>query len=295
MKKTVLTLTLAASVLALAACGNNSSDEIVAESKAGDITKEQLYQEMKSSAGTQTLQTLVIKSVLADKYKVTDKEVEAEFKKQKDLMGESYEQTIATQGWTEKEFKENYIRILLLQEKAIDISDKDIEAYYERMKKEVKASHILVADEATAKEVKAKLNKGEDFAKLAKKYSTDPGSKEAGGELGWYGPDKMVAEFTDASYSLKKGEISEPIKTTHGYHIIKLEDTREVKDVASLKDSKDEIKQKLAGTEESQNKFMEKAKELIKAADVKIKDKDLKDALKQFLTDDTAEGKTEGK
>ncbi|MGF9977638.1 peptidylprolyl isomerase [Viridibacillus arvi] len=285
MKKTVLSLTLAASVLALAACGNNSSDEVVAESKAGNITKEQLYQEMKSAAGTQTLQTLVIKSVLEDKYKITDKEVEAEFKKQKEAMGESFEQTLAAQGLTEKDFKEDYVRILLLQEKAMDISEKEIEAYYERMKTEVKASHILVADEETAKEVKSKLDKGEDFAKLAKKYSTDPGSKEAGGELGWFGPDKMVAEFTDASYALKKGEISEPVKSTHGYHIIKLEDKRDVKDLPSLEASKNDIKQKIAATEAAQNKFIETTTKLIKEADVKIKDKDLKDALSQFLDD----------
>ncbi|MGE7622663.1 peptidylprolyl isomerase [Viridibacillus sp. NPDC096237] len=288
MKKTVLSLTLAASVLALAACGNNSSNEIVAESKAGNITKEQLYQEMKNSAGTQTLQTLVIKRVLEDKYKITDKEVDAEFKKQKEAMGDTYEQTLATQNLTEKDFKENYIRILLLQEKAMDISEKDIEAFYERMKTEVKASHILVADEATAKEVKSKLDKGGDFTKLAKKYSTDPGSKEAGGKLGWFGPDKMVAEFTDASYALKKGEISGPVKSTHGYHIIKLEDKRDVKDLPSLEASKNEIKQKIAAGDTAQKKFLETATKLIKEADVKIKDKDLKDALSQFLNEDKA-------
>ena len=71
MKKTVLSLTLAASVLALSACGN-ASDEKVATSKVGDVTKDQLYKEMKDSVGDSALQLIIIEKVLSDKYKVSD-------------------------------------------------------------------------------------------------------------------------------------------------------------------------------------------------------------------------------
>ncbi len=89
MKKTVLSLTLAASVLALSACGNASSEN-VATTKVGDVTKDQLYNEMKDSVGKSALQLIIIEKVLSDKYKVSDKDVEAEFKKQKEQMGANY-------------------------------------------------------------------------------------------------------------------------------------------------------------------------------------------------------------
>ncbi|MFJ8263464.1 peptidylprolyl isomerase [Rummeliibacillus sp. NPDC094406] len=284
MKKTVLSLTLAASVLALSACGN-AGNEKVATSKVGDVTKDQLYNEMKDSVGDSALQLIIIEKVLNDKYKVTDKEVDAEFNKQKEQMGSNFEQTLAAQNLTEKSFKRS-IKLNLLQEDAladgVKVSDAEMKAYYEEMKKEVKASHILVADEKTAKEVKAKLDKGEDFATLAKKYSTDTGSQAAGGELGWFGPDKMVPEFTKAAYSLKKGEISEPVKTSYGYHIIKVEDIRDAKVKGTYEDNKAEIKKKLQLQKADQSQLLSKVSKLIKDADVKIEDKDLKDALAQF-------------
>ena len=89
---------------------------------------------------------------------------------------------------------------------------------------EAKASHILVPTENEAKDVAKRLKAGEDFAKLATEVSKDPGSP--GGDLGWFTKDKMVPEFAEAAFKLKKGEISEPIKSQFGWHIIKLEDTR---------------------------------------------------------------------
>jgi len=290
MKKTVLSLTLAASVLALSACGN-AGNEKVATTKVGDVTKDQLYNEMKDSVGDSALQLIIIEKVLNDKYKVSDKEVNAEFEKQKKQMGSSFEQTLAAQNMTEKSFKRS-IKLNLLQEAAladgVKVSDADMKAYYEEMKKELKASHILVADEKTAKEIKAKLDKGEDFATLAKKYSTDTGSKATGGELGWFGPDKMVPEFTKAAYTLKKGEISEPVKTSYGYHIIKLEDIRDAKVTGSYEDNKAAIMKKLQLQKADQSQLLAKVSKLIKDADVKIEDKDLKDALSQFTNSASA-------
>ena len=87
---------------------------------------------------------------------------------------------------------------------------------------EVWARHILVADEATAKDVLNQLAAGADFGTLAAKYSIDTGSKDKGGDLGWFPRGKMVAEFDKAAFSMKIGEISQPIKSTYGYHIIQV-------------------------------------------------------------------------
>ncbi|CAM5776055.1 hypothetical protein LMIY3S_05334 [Labrys miyagiensis] len=91
---------------------------------------------------------------------------------------------------------------------------------------EVHARHILVANEDDAKKVEARLKAGEDFAKIAKEVSKDPGSADQGGDLGWFTKDRMVKEFADAAFNMKPGEVSQPVKTQFGYHVIKLEDRR---------------------------------------------------------------------
>lgn len=120
---------------------------------------------------------------------------------------------------------ENYI-------KKNPVSDADTKAEYEKFKqqmgdKEYDASHILVSTEAEAKDIIAQLGKGADFAKLAKDKSKDPGSKEKGGDLGWFSPAAMVKPFSDAVAKLQKGQYTTtPVQTQFGWHVIKLEDTR---------------------------------------------------------------------
>lgn len=94
---------------------------------------------------------------------------------------------------------------------------------------EVKARHILVASEEEAKKLAEQLKKGGDFNKLAKDKSTDKASGANGGDLGWFTKDRMVPEFADAAFKMKKGELSAPVKTAFGWHIIKVEDRRPVK------------------------------------------------------------------
>ena len=90
---------------------------------------------------------------------------------------------------------------------------------------EVHARHILVATEGEAKDIEAQLKSGTDFATLAKEKSKDPGAAE-GGDLGYFTKDQMVPEFAEAAFKLDKGQISDPIKTQFGWHIIKVEDKR---------------------------------------------------------------------
>src|SRR5215470_14996140 len=90
---------------------------------------------------------------------------------------------------------------------------------------EVHARHILVATEGEAKDIEAQLKNGADFATLAKEKSKDPGAAE-GGDLGYFTKDQMVPEFAEAAFKLEKGQISDPIKTQFGWHVIQIEDKR---------------------------------------------------------------------
>ncbi|PIV47486.1 MAG: peptidylprolyl isomerase [Gallionellaceae bacterium CG_4_9_14_0_8_um_filter_60_335] len=113
------------------------------------------------------------------------------------------------------------------------VDDALLQQDYETMKarigdKEYKVSHILVPTEEEAKAVAKRVNK-ESFTKLAKQKSQDPGSKDKGGDLGWTVPSNFVQPFGEAIGKLAKGQISAPVQTQYGWHVIKLEDTRELK------------------------------------------------------------------
>lgn len=94
-------------------------------------------------------------------------------------------------------------------------------------REEVEARHILLPTEAEAKQVIAELNKGADFATLAREKTTDPAGKASGGDLGWFSREDMVPAFADAAFKLKKGQYTQtPVKTQFGWHVIKVEDRR---------------------------------------------------------------------
>ncbi len=100
----------------------------------------------------------------------------------------------------------------------------DDAAKNQKSEPEVSARHILVPTENEAKDVLKRVKGGEDFAKVATEVSKDPGSP--GGDLGWFTKDKMVPEFADVAFKTAKGQISDPVKSQFGWHIIKVEDTR---------------------------------------------------------------------
>ncbi|KZD45528.1 peptidylprolyl isomerase [Bacillus cereus] len=283
MKKAMLALA-ATSVIALSACGTSSSSDKIVTSKAGDITKEEFYNQMKTQAGKQVLNNMVMEKVLIKNYKVDEKEVDKKFDEMKKQVGDQFDTLMKQQGLKEETVK-NGVRASLAQEQAIEkaITDKDLKAKFEDYKQEIKASHILVKDEETAKKVKEELAQGKSFEELAKKYSEDPGSKEKGGDLGFFGPDKMVKEFDEAARKLKKDEVSEPVKTQHGYHIIKVTETHADATFDKAKaDIKKEVVQEKTQDAQFMNDLMMKE---IKKADVKVDDKDLKDLFEEPKAD----------
>ncbi len=112
------------------------------------------------------------------------------------------------------------------------VSDADARKLYDEQvqklkpEEEAQASHILVATEAEAKDLREKLKNGGDFAALAKEHSKDPGSKDTGGDLGFFTRGQMVPQFEEAVFSMNKGDVSDPVQTQFGWHLIKLVDKR---------------------------------------------------------------------
>ncbi len=115
---------------------------------------------------------------------------------------------------------EAYVRGLLkadlLRQRLIDVISKDTPTSQEQ----VWARHILVIDQVSADTIYSRLQKGEDFSQLAKEYSTDSSTKNKGGDLGWFTRGTMITEFENAAFALKVGEISQPVQTTYGWHVI---------------------------------------------------------------------------
>ena len=103
---------------------------------------------------------------------------------------------------------------------------------------EIHARHILVETEDQAKKALARVKGGEDFAKVATELSKDPGSK--GGDLGWFTKDRMVPEFADAAFKLEPGQVSDPVKSQFGWHIIKVEEKR-TKEFPKLDKVRDQV------------------------------------------------------
>lgn len=291
MKKSFLTITLAASVLTLAACSDSGESEVIITSDAGDVTKDELYEEMKTSIGEQAVQILMIEKVLAENFEVTDEEVNAEFENNKEELGDSFEQFLAQNNQTEESYKK-VIRLNLLQEKAltegVEVTDEEIQAQYERQGTELNARHILVPDEETANSIKEELDEGGDFAALAEENSTDTASAANGGSLDWFGPGAMVPEFEEAAYDLEVDEISEPVASEFGYHIIQVLEKREVEDQPALEEQEEEIRSELALAQADQATLLPKVAELMEEANIEIVDEDLEGALDEILNPEAA-------
>lgn len=232
----------------------------------------QIPEEQVSGVTKQVLDGLITQKLLTqfirdNKIEVSKAEIETELNKVREdiksnpgLAGKTLEQVLETHGSSMDDLKRDIV-ISLSLEKYLgkDLDDKKLKAYFEQNKAvydgtEVKASHILVdtrtmttdAELSQAmekiKKAKGEADTGKDFAELAKQYSDCP-SKEKGGDLGFFKrKGQMVEPFANAAFALKVGQISDPVKTNFGYHIIKVTEIKKGTDV-KFDDVKQNVKQ----------------------------------------------------
>lgn len=204
---------------------------------------------------SQLLQDLIMDKLVSEAAsgeKVTDADVDAELAKIKGQFPDekAFQEQITQSGMTPEKLKENIrtglqqSRWMKSQVKTEEVTEAQAKAFYESNTKEfeqpetVKASHILFmvdadasADvlkqkEEAAQKAAERAAAGEDFTKLAKELSEEPGASESGGDLGFFSKDRMVPEFAEVAFSQKVGDISKPVKTQFGWHIIKVTDKK---------------------------------------------------------------------
>lgn len=281
-KKLKLAMVPLAMSVFLVGCGNNN--EVVVSVGDDELTQEELQQDMlelygKSYANSYISESLIKQEAEKLKIKVTKDQVNKAFEEEAATQGMSaadYETQIKNYyGVTKDVYTKNIETGLLLAEviyKTYTPKESDLKAYFEKNKEQfnteaqVKASHILVEKEEDAKKYIEELDKSKDikadFAKLAKEHSTDTGTKDNGGELGFFTKDSMVEEFSNVAFSLKKGEFTkEPVKSEYGYHVIYVTDVKKAKE-ATYENSKEEIEEayKSQLQNEKYNEWQEKVK-----------------------------------
>jgi foldase protein PrsA len=273
MKKLILAGVMI-SALGLSACSSST----VMKSDAGNVTTDELYQAMKDKYGTQTLQQLAMEKVLS-KYTVSKSEIDAAVKKTKDQLGSNYLTTLQQYGYTNENAYRESVKLSLEEQKAIyktiKVTDKELKDAYASYKPDIQASHILVSDEKTAQDIETKLKNGAKFEDLAKQYSQDTASAANGGDLGWFGTGAMDADFEKAAFALKVNQISSPVQTQYGYHIIKVTGIKEKESFSKLKSTLTNQVKESKVTDAIAQKVL---KEEFKKANVSISDKALKKA-----------------
>lgn len=235
-----------------------NGDETVAKVGDREITKDALYEKLVATSGAATLDVMISNEVVdqeAEKAKVevTQEEIDAEMAVYEEQYGgvEGLEEALASSGMSIADLEEEmktYLKVEKIIGPDIDITDEQMSTYFEENKEsfeqgsKVEASHILVETQKKADEVKSKLDNGSDFAELAAEYSIDESNAENGGELGEFGAGEMAPEFEEAAFSMEADEISEPVETDYGFHIIQVTSKTEAKE-ATLEDSKEQIKE----------------------------------------------------
>ena len=271
-------------------------DAVIAQAgkKPEEITNAQRLEAYTAILNDIIVDKLMLKA--SEKQEVSAAEVDETFKKSVQSQFETeakMAEELKKAGQTVEKIKTS-IRTSLQEQKWIDsqiagkdaVTEADAQDFYDKhpeyfkLPETVRASHILIAlpenakpeeiaaQEKKAKEIAEKAKKGDNFAKLAKENSEDPGSKENGGDLDFFSRDRMVPEFADAAFKMNKGDISDPVKTQFGYHIIKVTDKKEARTVPLA-----EVKEKILGfLKESKHKAAteELVKTLREKATVKI-------------------------
>ena len=226
-----------------------NGQELVVKLDNSQITADELYTKLKDTYATNMIVEMIDNMILSKEYP-TDKDMTTAIDKMisnyKTQYGDQYTAFLEYNGITSEDDFKNILTLSYRRSKAVDsyvksiITDKEIKNYYDNTTiGDIKASHILIKSEATstmtddekatkenealakAKSIIDKLNNGEDFAKLAKEYSSDTKTANDGGNLGYFNRGFLEESFEKASIDLKVGSYTkEPVKTTYGYHII---------------------------------------------------------------------------
>jgi foldase protein PrsA len=257
---------IAALCVSLAACAGGSGGDI-ASVNGQKISRADFDHKLESSPAARQTLTQLVQQDLIDQYatnnKVNVSQAEID-KKEADIKAKypagQFEQILKQQSLTEQDVQ-NILKQQIVLEKAVapqvHISDSDVQAYFTKnhatfdKPEQVRARHILVADAATASTVLAKIKAGGNWDALAKQYSTDPSSKDKGGELGFFGRGQMVPAFQDAAFAAKVGQVVGPVKSPFGYHIIQVEEKKPATK-ATFASVKDQIKAQLVQQQQAQ-------------------------------------------
>jgi peptidyl-prolyl cis-trans isomerase C len=236
--KKPLILAMTATLL-LAGCGQNSTPEKAASTTAAPVEQKDVLAIV--NGDTITVEEFnAIKLQLPPQAQASDDQVLQQLIELKALAQKAEADGLAKEAAIQAEIeraKESILANHLVKRmmKDMKFTDEQLKKEYDELvtklpkKHEMKAAHILIENEDQAKEIQKKVNDGGNFAELAKAYSIDPGSKDQGGDLGWFEAGMMVPEFSAAASALKPGETTkELVKSQFGWHIIKLEETRDV-------------------------------------------------------------------
>ncbi|MBW7473350.1 peptidylprolyl isomerase [Paenibacillus oenotherae] len=238
--------------------GGGDSNEVVATVNGDDITKADLYKSLVEVGGEQTLDNLIQETLInqeADKagVKITEADINKEIDSIKERFGGSEEELtkqLQSSGMTIETLKKQLAPQLTMRkilEPKVTITDDEIKQFFDENKaqfdtvEQVKVAHILLATKEEAEAVLKQLKEGADFAQLAKEKSTDPGSKDNGGEYDFFPRGTMHEPFEDAAFNLKKDELSGVVQTDSGFHVIKLLDRKDAHS-ATLEEKKEEVK-----------------------------------------------------
>ncbi len=314
MKKKVMLL-LCIGIFTLTGCGKvpklKNGEELLISVDETKISAMDFYTQLKDKYGKDLLIEIVDKLILEEKYKENDeltKYVSEQIDSIKQQYGgdEAFAAALKQYSTTEKELSGqialDYRRNLAINDYIkSNLTNDEINNYYkDSIRGDIKASHILIKSDAKedatdeekekadkkakqkAEEVIKKLNDGAKFADLAKEYSSD-GTKDNGGDLGWFGKGQMVDAFETAVVALKKNEYTkEPVKSEFGYHVILKTGTKKK---PALKNVKDEIKDKLVTEKLNADASLKyKALEKIrKEAGLKIEDDSLKSNYNKYI------------
>ncbi|MCM3782182.1 peptidylprolyl isomerase [Neobacillus mesonae] len=234
--------------------------EPVASVNGTDISKDDLYNKLVSLGGESTLNNMITMELIDQKaaeanVSVTEEEVNNEIESLKTQYGgeDAFNMVLAQSGMTIDDLKENtevQVQIRKILEPQTTVTDEEISSYYEENKasyatpEQVRASHILVETKEEADAIKKELDEGADFAALATEKSIDTGSAANGGDLGFFGEGEMVEPFEKAVFAMQIDDISEPVQSDYGYHLIMKTDYKEATN-PTLEDKKEEIRKTL--------------------------------------------------